>query len=117
MSLMSSKQARIFQNTDPVLTNTATLVDIEPEVVQAMLEYVYKGSISGLNRIDQLHALLKEGIKYDIQGLTRKCLIQMLEMMNDGNALEICPLVETYGPEELDISEFVCKFMQRYVHE
>ena len=115
MSLMSSKQTRIFQNTDPVMTNSATLVDIEPEVVQAMLEYIYKGTISGLNRVSQLIALLKEGIKYGIEGLKRQCLVQMLELMDVDNALEISSIVEAHGPEEGDILDFVLKFIDRYL--
>uniref|UniRef100_A0A6V7J9U8 BTB domain-containing protein n=1 Tax=Bracon brevicornis TaxID=1563983 RepID=A0A6V7J9U8_9HYME len=79
-------------------TNEVHIEDTDPEVVQAMLEFIYTDRVSNITPLAR--DLLAVADKYNLVGLKTMCEEKLYETLQTDNAGEILMLAEMYGSSD-----------------
>lgn len=89
------------------IANTVNIPDIEPEVMQEVLRFIYVGKVKNLETL--ACDILAAADKYEIQGLKTVCEEVIIDCLDVDNVAAILHLVDRYDIEKLKASalEFV----------
>ncbi|KAG8185771.1 hypothetical protein JTE90_000752 [Oedothorax gibbosus] len=88
-------------------SGTVDIVDIQEEVMQAMLKYIYGGKVD-----DQLLPgdLMSVADKYELKGLNQTCIDSLKNTLSMDNALHVLILGYLHDRKLKEYSiEFICK--------
>jgi hypothetical protein len=110
------KFTALRQHTDPVLTNSALLSNIDPASLRGMIEFIYKGSFSGFEDLNQLKLLLSEANNYDLQSLNDLCFAEIIGLLNVETVASIILLADSYVADD-NIIAYLNKFCQEHQEE
>ncbi len=89
-------------------TNIVEMTDIGPEVVSALLAYIYTGEAPNVETLAK--DLLMVAHKYEIPRLLTVCQEQLINKLELSNALEIYSSAKLYGADKLQkvCMRFIC---------
>ncbi|GFY69482.1 TD and POZ domain-containing protein 4 [Trichonephila inaurata madagascariensis] len=89
LSARSCVFANMFKhNLKENLTNCLEINDLSPEVVKAMINYIYSGKIEDLN-LEMAIQLYPAAEKYDIQDLKKICVNFIVSHLTEENVCDI----------------------------
>ncbi|XP_065204070.1 speckle-type POZ protein-like [Planococcus citri] len=80
-------------------TNHITITDMEQEIFEEMLQYIYTGKMPNLH--EWAFELLPAADKYDLEGLKNACERLLLTKISAENACKILVLADMHNAEEL----------------
>lgn len=89
-------------------TRVVKITNMEPDVFQHFLGYIYTGMLSELT-VDLALNLYESGDQYAVSGLVRRCSEYLLEHLSVQNACDVLVLADAHGNAEL--KEAVIDFM------
>ncbi|CAG7716140.1 unnamed protein product [Allacma fusca] len=115
-SRVADKYAQLRQHTDPILTTSALVSEVDPCVLKSLIEFIYKGSFSACKGLNNLIQLLKESKYYGLQTLKDLCFLEIIGHVVVANVASIILLAESYGAHE-SIKSYLYAFCQEHQKE
>ena len=96
------------------ITNQVVIEDIEPEVFQELLRFIYTGRLSSPVTLDTMATrLFVAADKYLLEQLKLECETQLTHRMSAGNCLELLALVDPHHPAQ-HLRKFAVDFLRRF---
>ncbi|GFU67599.1 speckle-type POZ protein-like [Trichonephila clavipes] len=89
------------------LTNCVEINDLSPEVVKAMINYIYCGKIEDLN-LEMAIQLYPAAEKYDIQDLKKICTDFIVSHLTEENVCDVLLLGDLYSDSVLEYAAKNC---------
>jgi BTB/POZ domain len=92
------------------IKNEIRIEDMEPEVVELMLQFIYKGEIQIPEDLQGILKLLDCSEKYELDGLKARAITQLIETVRDETAGEVAMVAFKYNlpPEGVAIIKGYC---------
>ena len=82
-------------------TNLIRITDLDPEVVQEMLTYIYSGTIPNIAEADMAENLLNCAEKYQLKELKQICCSELVKRLNSDNAIDMLCKAHMYNVDSL----------------
>jgi len=94
-----------------------TIPELNYKQLEALLEFLYSGTLAQTKLEKHCCALLKAADKYEIPYLQKFCERQMLASLNSSNALEILHISDTCSNLSLSLKETALNFIAKNMEE
>ncbi|XP_063985335.1 TD and POZ domain-containing protein 4-like [Diachasmimorpha longicaudata] len=118
LAARSSVFSAMFEDeeTEEDMENEVIIKNMEPEVVQAMLEFFYSDKVENL-KVELAYELLEAANKYDVEDLANVCVKFLDENINTENAAKIFFYGDLYHSEKLKqrAFDFIAKHLSEVV--
>lgn len=90
------------------VTRQIVIVDVQPDTIQRMMEYIYKGELFSEEEKptdEALVQLLHCGEKYELANLKKQVLTEIVSRLSVHSALKFFKALKTYNADEATLAE------------